>query len=198
MEPTVSRKCPYCAEEIQVEAIFCKHCGRDLRKQKSKTRRAMLGCLTLLVILTLIGWVSTCNKSNPPAQRTDMGILPEISTFLQHHKEFGNPVGTQAMPDWASGKRQQVNFDSGRNLLFYVKNGAVMTVYEDDGMDPTIYGIDSSEVGRSNERCVRDQTWSESRTAFRTIESSRPSRSTSGARGATGFISDSKGVIWIR
>jgi hypothetical protein len=58
-------------------------------------------------------------------------LLPEVAAFLEEHTEFGRAVASETVPDWAKGKRQRVRFDSGRSLLFYTKDNAVITVCED-------------------------------------------------------------------
>lgn len=88
------------------------------------------GFIAVIVVCTL---VSSCGDSNPPQTKSD--VLPGIQEFLAKHKEFGSPIRTQSVPDWAKGKRQRIQFTSGRNLLFYLQNGQVVTVYEDTRTD---------------------------------------------------------------
>ena len=52
------KKCPFCAEEIQDDAVKCKHCGEFLTKEKPIQKRsnpAGIGCL--IVIGILLFWV---------------------------------------------------------------------------------------------------------------------------------------------
>jgi predicted nucleic acid-binding Zn ribbon protein len=51
-----TKKCPYCAEEIDVNAIKCKHCGEFLTKEAKKEHRSenSSGLVTTLIILAII------------------------------------------------------------------------------------------------------------------------------------------------
>ncbi len=59
---------------------------------------------------------------------SSLPLIPEISLFLDSHREWGSPTSVQSVPDWAEGKRQRVDFSSGRSLLFYMKDGQVLSV----------------------------------------------------------------------
>ena len=97
------KKCPFCAEEIQDEAIVCKHCGKDLVEQpkaaeptkaetpvavvkpeKPKTTPATMGCAILLLLFIgfcvySINQESTSSGPSEPASSSYIDLSARVN-----------------------------------------------------------------------------------------------------------------------
>ena len=87
-----SRKCPYCAEVVKIEATVCKHCGRDLPiylpekndnlKESGITSKSAEIKIVTAILSTGIGTLATAMIALPFLPLTEKLFLTPISLLI--------------------------------------------------------------------------------------------------------------------
>jgi uncharacterized membrane protein YvbJ len=104
------KKCPFCAEEIQDEAVVCKHCGRDLTAPQPKDSAVLRESLEKTVrryMLYGYGLVSQIETSAVMERRAPVNATTMIAAVLL----LWPAAILYAIPGLRKAYRAQLNVD---------------------------------------------------------------------------------------